>query len=94
MVFERARFVCAWFQSARAFSAEICCFPPSFIHPLSPFFFFSPIIFSFFLDHPKVGESHTVGHDTKKADLNASDPEMASRIIEGTARSMGIEVED
>ncbi|MDQ8204867.1 50S ribosomal protein L11 [Pelagicoccus sp. SDUM812003] len=31
--------------------------------------------------------------ETKKADLNASDPEMAARIIEGTARSMGIEVE-
>jgi len=32
--------------------------------------------------------------ETKKDDLNASDPEMASRIIEGTARSMGIEVVD
>ncbi|MAM92079.1 MAG: 50S ribosomal protein L11 [Opitutaceae bacterium] len=32
--------------------------------------------------------------ETKKEDLNASDPEMASRIIEGTARSMGIEVVD
>ena len=32
--------------------------------------------------------------ETKKADLNASDPEMASRIIAGTARSMGIEVVD
>lgn len=32
--------------------------------------------------------------ETKKADLNASDPEMASRIIAGTARSMGIEVID
>ena len=32
--------------------------------------------------------------ETKKKDLNASDPEMASRIIEGTARSMGIEVVD
>ena len=32
--------------------------------------------------------------ETKKEDLNASDPEMASRIIEGTARSMGIEVID
>lgn len=31
--------------------------------------------------------------ETKKADLNASDPEAAARIIEGTARSMGIEVE-
>ncbi len=31
--------------------------------------------------------------EMKKNDLNASDPEMASRIIEGTARSMGIEVE-
>ena len=30
----------------------------------------------------------------KEEDLNASDPEMASRIIEGTARSMGIEVVD
>ena len=28
----------------------------------------------------------------KMADLNASDEEMAMRIIEGTARSMGIEV--
>ena len=28
----------------------------------------------------------------KKEDLNASDPEMAARIIAGTARSMGIEV--
>ena len=32
--------------------------------------------------------------ETKKKDLNASDPEMASRIIEGTARSMVIEVVD
>ncbi len=32
--------------------------------------------------------------ETKKNDLNARDPEMASRIIAGTARSMGIEVED
>lgn len=32
--------------------------------------------------------------ETKKADLNADDPEMAARIIAGTARSMGIEVED
>ena len=32
--------------------------------------------------------------ETKKADLNATDPEMASRIIAGTARSMGIEVID
>ena len=31
---------------------------------------------------------------TKKADLNARDPEMAFRIIAGTARSMGIEVVD
>ncbi len=31
---------------------------------------------------------------TKKADLNASDPEAAVRIIAGTARSMGIEVVD
>jgi large subunit ribosomal protein L11 len=30
----------------------------------------------------------------KKADLNAHDAAMASRIIEGTARSMGIEVVD
>ena len=30
----------------------------------------------------------------KAADLNASDPEAASRIIAGTARSMGIEVID
>lgn len=30
--------------------------------------------------------------EMKKADLNASDPEAASRIIAGTARSMGIEV--
>jgi large subunit ribosomal protein L11 len=30
--------------------------------------------------------------EIKKADLNADDPEMASRIIAGTARSMGLEV--
>ncbi len=30
---------------------------------------------------------------TKEKDLNAADPEQAARIIEGTARSMGIEVE-
>ena len=30
----------------------------------------------------------------KKADLNADDAEMAARIIDGTARSMGIEVVD
>jgi large subunit ribosomal protein L11 len=32
--------------------------------------------------------------EIKKADLNADDIEMASRIIAGTARSMGIEVAD
>ena len=32
--------------------------------------------------------------EIKQADLNADDPEMASRVIEGTARSMGIEVVD
>lgn len=32
--------------------------------------------------------------EIKKADLNANDPEMAARIIEGTARSMGIEIVD
>ena len=32
--------------------------------------------------------------EVKKADLNANDPEMAARIIAGTARSMGIEVTD
>ncbi len=31
--------------------------------------------------------------ETKMADLNASDTEAACRIIEGTARSMGVEVE-
>jgi len=30
--------------------------------------------------------------ETKKADLNALDPEMAARMIAGTARSMGLEV--
>lgn len=30
--------------------------------------------------------------EIKKNDLNASDPEQAARMIEGTARSMGIEV--
>jgi len=30
--------------------------------------------------------------ETKKADLNARDPEMAARMIAGTARSMGLEV--
>jgi ribosomal protein L11 len=29
----------------------------------------------------------------KAADLNATDPDHARRMIEGTARSMGIEVE-
>lgn len=32
--------------------------------------------------------------EIKKADLNASDPAHAARMIEGTARSMGIEVID
>lgn len=32
--------------------------------------------------------------EIKKADLNANDPEMAARIIAGTARSMGIEIVD
>src|SRR5690554_983180 len=32
--------------------------------------------------------------ELKKNDLNASDPQAASRMIEGTARSMGIEVID
>ena len=32
--------------------------------------------------------------EIKKPDLNADDPEMAARIIAGTARSMGIEVTD
>jgi large subunit ribosomal protein L11 len=31
---------------------------------------------------------------TKQADLNARDPEHARRMIEGTARSMGLEVRD
>ena len=30
--------------------------------------------------------------ETKKADLNARDPEMAARMVAGTARSMGLEV--
>ena len=30
--------------------------------------------------------------ETKKADLNARDPEMAARMIAGTARSMGLEL--
>jgi large subunit ribosomal protein L11 len=32
--------------------------------------------------------------EIKKVDLNADDPEMAARVIAGTARSMGIEVVD
>jgi large subunit ribosomal protein L11 len=32
--------------------------------------------------------------EIKRADLNANDPEMAARIIEGTARSMGIDIVD
>jgi len=32
--------------------------------------------------------------DLKKADLNANDSQMAARIIEGTARSMGIDIVD
>lgn len=32
--------------------------------------------------------------EIKKTDLNANDPEMAARIIAGTARSMGIEITD
>ena len=32
--------------------------------------------------------------ETKMADLNASTPEAAEKIIAGTARSMGIEIED
>jgi large subunit ribosomal protein L11 len=32
--------------------------------------------------------------EIKKVDLNANDPEMAARVIEGTARSMGIDVVD
>jgi large subunit ribosomal protein L11 len=32
--------------------------------------------------------------ETKKSDLNANDPEMAARVIAGTARSMGIEIVD
>ena len=32
--------------------------------------------------------------ETKMADLNASDTESACRIIEGTARSMGVEIKD
>jgi large subunit ribosomal protein L11 len=31
---------------------------------------------------------------TKQEDLNASDPDAAFRVIEGTARSMGIEIVD
>ena len=31
---------------------------------------------------------------TKSQDLNASDEESMMRVIEGTARSMGIEIED
>jgi large subunit ribosomal protein L11 len=32
--------------------------------------------------------------EIKKSDLNANDPEMAARVIAGTARSMGIEIVD
>jgi large subunit ribosomal protein L11 len=32
--------------------------------------------------------------EIKKVDLNAHDPEMAARVIEGTARSMGIDILD
>jgi large subunit ribosomal protein L11 len=32
--------------------------------------------------------------ETKKVDLNAYDTEAAMRIVEGTARSMGIEIRD
>ena len=32
--------------------------------------------------------------EVKKVDLNAHDPEMAARVIEGTARSMGIDIID
>ena len=32
--------------------------------------------------------------EIKKVDLNAHDPEMAARVIEGTARSMGIDIVD
>ena len=32
--------------------------------------------------------------EVKKADLNANDAAMAARIIEGTARSMGIDIVD
>jgi large subunit ribosomal protein L11 len=32
--------------------------------------------------------------EVKKADLNANDAAMAVRIIEGTARSMGIDIVD
>ena len=32
--------------------------------------------------------------EAKKEDLNARDPEMAARMIAGTARSMGLEVQD
>ena len=32
--------------------------------------------------------------ETKKSDLNANDPQMAARVIAGTARSMGIEIVD
>jgi large subunit ribosomal protein L11 len=32
--------------------------------------------------------------EVKKVDLNADDPEMAARVIAGTARSMGIEIVD
>jgi len=32
--------------------------------------------------------------EAKKEDLNARDPEMAARMIAGTARSMGLEVEN
>jgi large subunit ribosomal protein L11 len=32
--------------------------------------------------------------EIKKSDLNAHDPEMAARVIAGTARSMGIEIVD
>jgi large subunit ribosomal protein L11 len=32
--------------------------------------------------------------EIKKVDLNAHDPEMAARVVEGTARSMGIDILD
>ena len=52
-----------------------------------------PVVITVYADHKVTREQIMEIVKTKAADLNATDPEHAARMIEGTARSMGIVVQ-